>query len=208
MQDPQADHGVPHLALTLSPETNVGTALRRLATAIAEFEGLCAPLRARAVVHHGVVFRTESGGNVGYVGSAIRSAQSTLKRAPATVGLAATHEFSGFASKMDRVIRLGPISGSNVDRLSSIGFVEALDPTPGKSSGRLSATDPELLQFLKKRLAVDVGPFASVLVDTALHSASTASQLVAELSREVDDAAARRRFESDVRAYVKSRFKT
>ena len=101
--------------------------------------------------------------------------------------------------------------------------VDRLTPTPKRIEPTFSATkaptvsvssqsthvlnsrDVEFLLFMKKRLAAEIGPFASPLVDSACRLAGTAKELATALSHEVDNPAARSRFEADALAYIKSR---
>lgn len=201
------DSGSLNLTLTLAPEAAVGAALRQIAGAIGGFEA-ASTSRVRGVVHHGVVFRTESAGRVSYVGSAIRSAQSALRRAPVAGGLLATRDFSAYASKfMDLPFSLEAMTGAAAaDQMSRIVFADNAAALL-RAGDRLASADPAFVDFAKRRLAEDLGPFASALVERAVRSAATATQIVPALSRDIDDPAARLRFEKDVQRYIKSRNK-
>ena len=196
------EEGGANLALTLAPGAVVAPVLMRLSTAMVDFETINDGLHVRAVAHHGVVFRTETGGNVTYVGSAIRAARSALRRVPATGGMVATREFVDFAAESH-------IQSKNFELLPPDAAMENLSPVHviehRKSREGLSGSDPALLDFLKKRLAEDVGPFAAPLVDNVSHSAMNAKEVVAALSHEINDAATRQRFELDAWAYIKKR---
>jgi len=202
--------GKPNLTLTLAPEQAVGLALEPLAKAGLGFDSLAAPLRLRAMVHYGVVFRTESVTEISYVGSAIRSTQSALRRAPPTGGFLATQDFSAYAAKqLNLPFRLLPISsGPAVEGISQIVFggsaVAPQGAVAGSVTGLVSA-DPAFVEFVKRRLTEDIGPFASALVDRAIRSSTAADQLVAVMSREIDNPEARARFEDDVLRYIKGR---
>jgi hypothetical protein len=201
------ESGKPNMTLTLAPELEVGAILDQLAGAAASFDAAAAPLRVRAMVHYGVVFRTEDIGQVSYVGSAIRSTQSALRRAPGSGGFMATAEFSGHAAKLLNLpFRMQPMSGGvAVEGMSHLIFgghsVAVAPPRPGS---QLQSADPAFVDFVKKRLAQDIGPFASALVDRAIRSSTAAEQLVTVMSRDIDDPAARVRFEDDVLRYIRT----
>lgn len=197
-----------NLTLTLSPEAALGAALRQLAGSVAGFEEAAPPLRVRAVVHHGVVFRTESAGQVSYVGSAIRSAQSALRRAPVAGGMMATRDFTAYAAKfMDLPFSLVATGGAAAaDGMSQVVFADNAAALL-RAGDRLASADPAFVEFVKRRLAEDLGPFASALVERAIRSAATATQMVPAVSRDIDDPEARARFEKDALRYIKSRTK-
>lgn len=199
--------GRPNLCLTLAPELAADAVLGQFAKAVAEFDAAAAPLQIRSVVHFGVVFRTESMGDVSYVGSAIRSTQSALRRAPAVGGLIATQDFAAHAAKLlNPPFRLQAMSdGQAFQGMSQIVF-GGHTVAPRRGGGELPAgADPAFVDFVKRRLAEDVGPFASALVDRAIRATAATDQLVAALSRDVDNPAARARFEADVRKFINSR---
>lgn len=199
------EQGGPQLSITLEPNAAVPPILQRLVNAFVDFEAQCSPLKVRGVVHYGTVFRSESGGKISYLGSAIRSSQSALKRVEIPAGLVATREFSAYATGFNPplvpLLALPGADGFSLIRLDGKGSGGA-----GKSAG-VSSGDPDFVQFLKKRLAEDLGPFASAMVENARRNAATAPMLVAELAREIDSADARARFEADLTAYIKSRSK-
>lgn len=198
--------GSLNLTLTLAPDAAVGAALRQMAVAIAAFETAAPPRRVRAVVHHGVVFRTESAGQISYVGSAIRSAQSALRRAPEAGGMMATRDFATYAAKFkDLPFGFEAMTGmAAADHISHIVFADNA-VAQLHAADRLASTDPAFVEFTKRRLAEDLGPFASALVERAVRSAATATQMVPALSREINDPAARARFEKDAMRFIKSR---
>jgi hypothetical protein len=200
--------GGPNLTLTLALERDVGLALRKVAAAIAEFDESSAPLRVRAVIHHGVVFRNESNGQISYLGSAIRSTQSALRRAPAQGGLMATRDFLAHASTLTGLpFSFSAMTGAAAaEGMSHVVLAESAAVSLSVEGG-LPSADPAFGEFVKRRLAEDIGPFAGALVDRAIRSATLAAQLARVLSRDIDDKAARTRFELDVLAYVKSRVK-
>ncbi len=198
--------GKPNLTLTLAPELAVGDILNRVVTAVSGFEAAAAPLRIRAMVHYGVVFRTESVGELSYVGSAIRSTQSALRRAPPIGGFVATQDFAAYAAKLsDLPFRLQAMSGAAAaDGMNQMVFSGRTVAPPPVAGGRLQSADAEFVGFAKRRLAEDIGPFASALVDRAVRSSTAVEQLVPALSREIDDPAARARFEEDMLRYISS----
>jgi hypothetical protein len=197
-----------YLTLTLPPEAKADAALGRLAAAIADFEGQNKPLRIRAVAHHGTVFRTEAGGKASYMGSAIRAAQNALSNMPATAGLTATRDFSDYAASSKLPFRFeGQDKAADAQGPISVFFVEKAGAEEKDATGGPAPLDPEVVQYLKKRLAEDVGPFAAPMVDMALRSATTANLLVAKLTNEIDNPVARQRFEADALAFLNSRGK-
>lgn len=205
------EEGRLNLTLTLAPDAAVGSTLQQVLVAVAEFDASATPLRVRAMVHHGVVFRTESVGQVSYVGSAIRSTQSALRRAPQNGHLMATRDFADYAAKLnDLPFRLEAMSGgAAADGTCNVVFYGKAEHAASSSrpGERLASADPAFVEFVTRRLAEEIGPFASALVERALRSAATATQLVPALSPDIDDLAARARFENDVQAYIASRAK-
>ena len=198
------DQGGPQLSITLEPNAAVGPQLQRLANAFADFEVLCVPLKARGVVHYGTVFRSEAGGKLSYLGSAIRSAQSSLKRTDVASGLLATREFAAYVSGFNPpLVPLKPLPTPTADGFTII-HLDGKGSSGAKATG-LSVADPEFITFLKKRLAEDLGPFATAMVESSRRNAATAQILVAELAREVDNVDSRRKFEADLAAYIKKR---
>jgi len=196
------EDGGGNLALTLAPGAAVAPVLMRLSTAVNDFETSHPGLGVRAVVHYGVVFRTETSTGVSYVGSAVRAARSTLRRMTATAGMTATREFAEFAAESHIQSKNFELQTSAVgdDGLTPIQFTEQR-----RNRDSLAGSDHALLEFLKKRLAEEVGPFAAPLVDNVSHSAMTAKEVVAALSHEINDPAARQRFETDALAFIKTR---
>lgn len=192
--------GDPNVAIALSPEAAVEPALLRVASAIADFEHAVPGSKLRAVVHHGVVFRTVSGGKETYMGSAIRSAQSTLRRVPVDAGFVATSDFTAYMASTGKPPRNFEVRPGLADNMSQLRF-----PEQRRDDGGLAGSDPALLDFLKTRLAEHIGPFASPLVDNVSHASMTAKEVVAALSHEVSDPKARQRFEMDALAYLKKR---
>jgi hypothetical protein len=198
------DQGGPQLAVTLPPDLPVGAPIQQMVNAIAEFEAACEPHKVRGVVHHGVVFRSETGGKISYLGSAIRSAQSGLKRLLIPGGLVATREFAAYASGFNPPPVPLQAMPASPDGFSLIPLEAKGGASAGKT-GSLSSSDPDFLQFLKKRLAEDLGPFATAMAENARRNHATAPPLVADLAREIDNADARRKFEADMTAYLRKR---
>ena len=199
------DPGKPNLTLTLAPEAAIGVAVSRVATAIAEFDAAAPPSRICAVVHYGVVFRSETGGGSSFTGSAIRATQSALRRAPPSGSLMATRDFSAQASKLaDLPFHFEAMGGaSGAEGLSHLVFgAAAVSANVGYT---LPSSDQAFVEFVKRRLATDIGPFAGALVDRALRSSTVATQLVKALSREIDNPDARVSFEHEVFQFIKSR---
>lgn len=197
------------LTVTLPPDSTVGTLLQQLLDAFAEFESLCKPLVVRAVVHYGTVFGSGVAGNISYLGSAIRTSQSALKRMVLTSGLVATPGFAMYSGGFSPP--LVPLEAAG-EAFTTEGFLlVCLKPKSSKSSEeptQVSSANPEFLQFLKKRLAEDLGPFAGTMTESARRSCPTVPLLIAALAHEIDDKVARKRFESDLHAYIKGRVKS
>lgn len=197
------------LTVTLPPDSTVGTLLQQLADAIAEFESLCKPWVVRAVVHYGTVFGTSVAGSVSYLGSAIRTSQSALKRMALTSGLVATPGFAAYAGGFSPP--LVPLEFGDAPSAAEGFFLVRLKPkffNSAEKPAQASSANPEFLQFLKKRLAEDLGPFAGTMTESARRSCPTVPLLIAALAHEIDDQVARKRFESDLHAYVKGRGKS
>lgn len=199
------DPGRPNLTLTLSPDQDPGAPLDALAKAANAFELLAAPLRLRAMVHYGVVFRTDSPQGVSYVGSAIRSTQSALRRAPAAGGFLATAEFAGYAGKQGSLpFRLQPFSeGVALEGLCQLVF--GPDASQSGVAASKGAIDAAFGDYAKRRLSEEIGPFANALVDRALRSSAGPDQFAAQLGREIENPAARKKFEDDLMRFSKSR---
>lgn len=199
--------GRPNLCLTLAPEVVVGDALGQFAKTAALFDAEAAPLKIRAVAHYGVVFRTESVAEVSYVGSAIRSTLSALRRAPAVGGLIATQDFAAYAAKLlNPKFRLQALGdGAAFQGMSQIVFGGQTVAAPRGGGNLPTSADPAFVEFVKRRLAEDLGPFASALVDRAVRATAAADQLVQALSRDIDNPAARARFEADIQKFIDSK---
>lgn len=192
--------GEPNVAIALSPDAAVEPALLRIASALSDFALAVPGQRLRALVHYGVVFRTVSGGTETYMGSAIRSAQSTLRRVPADAGFVASSEFTAYMASTGKPPRNFEVRPGLAENMSQLKF-----PEQRRDESGLAGSDPALLEFLKSRLAEHIGPFAAPLVDNVSHSSMTAKEVVAALSHEVSDPKARQRFELDALNYLKKR---
>lgn len=199
------DPGRPNLTLTLSPDQDPGASLEALANAASSFDAAANPLRLRSMVHFGVVFRTESAEGVSYVGSAIRSTQSALRRAPSTGGLLATADFAAHAAKRGGLpFSLQPFTeGVALEGMCQIVFGGGPAANADAASG--GGLDAAFLDFVKRRLAQEIGPFANALVDRAARGVTERNQLSALLVREMENPAARKKFEDDLLSFVKSR---
>lgn len=199
------DPGKPNLTLTLAPEAATVEAVNRIAAALAGFDGAAAPLRVRVVGHYGVVFRTESAGQVSFAGSAIRSTQSALRRAPNGGSMMATRDFAAQASRLaDLPFRFEAMSdAAGAEGLSHLVF-GAAGAAQEAVGHELPSNDQAFVTFVKRRLATDIGPFAGALVDRALRSSTAATQLVKVLSREIENPVARAGFEHEVFQFIKS----
>ncbi|MBI5899665.1 MAG: hypothetical protein HZB40_10610 [Rhodocyclales bacterium] len=199
--------GRPNLTLTLAPDQEPGSALDAMAKAAAGFDAAVTPLSLRSVVHFGVVFRTESATGVSYVGSAIRTTQSALRRVPSAGGFLATAEFAVYAAKYPQLpFRMRPVtSGAAIDGLSHLLFGDiAADMAPA-SAVASGIADAAFVEFAKRRLAEEIGPFANALVDRAVRAATATDQLVSQLASDIDNPAARKKFEDDMLRFAKSR---
>lgn len=205
--------------LVLPPESQTTNVLRRLMGVANEFGQVHGDVIVRFVVHSGVVF-PGTGDKRTYVGSAIRSAHNMLRRLPVSVSQAATKEFVGYVGTLpSSPIRFSSLSGGTLDGtadgtkdgttaddLSALSIAPESSPDKGKeNTGAVAVTDADLAQFLSTRLAEDVGPFASVLVDSAQKLATTTNLMIGELLHEIENSEARERFEQDVHVYLKQR---
>jgi hypothetical protein len=191
------------LTLTLPPDGTVGPLLHRLVDAFTEFESQCKPMRVRAVVHYGTVFATGTEGKTSYLGSAIRAAQSALKRAGSIAGLVATPSFAAYCAEFNppSVVIEAKTDAAAADGLSLVSL-KSKSAEPVDRSTELPSGNPEFLLYLKKRLAEDLGPFAGPLTESARRNCSTARSLVAAMALEIDDKQARKKFESDLSVFV------
>lgn len=190
-----------NVTVTLPPESSGDSALRRIGIACAEYEGQSGGLRARVLIHYGTVFRNEgTGGRVTYLGSAIRGAQTALRRITAMNGVFASKDFADHLSGF-KPGTFGMDILAGADDARPVRFEERRKPTGGEVPG----SDPQFLMALKKRLAEEIGPFAGPMVDNTKHSTMSAKELVNALSHEIDRPESRQKFEMDMLAYIKSR---
>lgn len=191
------------LVLTLAPECPLGETLSRVAAAAAQFDASARPACSRGVVHFGTVFRTEADGHFSFMGSAIRSTQSILRRAPASAGWFATRDFVEHANVVGGMpFSLKSLNGATIDGLSSLSFgAVAAITTPATS---VDGADPAVVGYLKKRLAQDVGPFAGPLVDRALNTSTALDVLIPALGSHIDEPDRRAHFEAEVREHLKA----
>lgn len=196
------ESGRPGFTLTLAPEAAVGPSLSALAAAAASLRGNDQSLCFRSMVHFGVVFRTESPEGVSFVGSAIRSTQSALRRAPPASGFMATAEFAAHAETQSGLpFQLQPL-GRGADREGLYHLVfrsESADPAPA------TGLDPDFIAFARKQFADAIGPFAAPLMERAIKSASTREQLSSLLANDIDNLAARQRFQDELLGFSKQR---
>lgn len=196
-----ADPGGMALTLALAPGDDVANAVGTVDGAMGDFEAQCPPARLRALAHYGTAFRaTGADGRPGFQGSAVRSALNLLRRTTAPAGFYASPEFVRFAASL---------KGQAVFELAS-EVQQGLSPVVVAQrrklvTSELHSTDPELISWLKARLAKDLGPFASPLVDNASHSTRTARELAAAVGHEIVNANQRQRFDADVFRYLESR---
>lgn len=193
----------PGFTLTLAPELAVGPALSTLAAAAARMKSGDEPSCLRSMVHFGVVFRTESPQGVSFVGSAIRSTQSALRRAPNSSGFLATADFAAHAETQPGLpFSLQPM-GKAVDRDSLYHLVFRAET--GKDDVQAAGLDPDFVAFARKRFADAIGPFAAPLVDRALKTAGTRDQLCKVLAKEIDNPGVRQRFHDDLHGFSNAR---
>lgn len=187
--------------IALEPDAEVPVVISRLDSIIGVFEERYPPARLRALMHYGTAFRatTPSGVPV-FKGSALRSACNTLRRSSLGPGIYATPDFANV-----------------VTTLKGVAGFSILDAGPGALcpivlaehrrgyTNELHSTDPELVAWLKARLASDLGPFATALIDNASHSTRTAKELAAAVGHEIVNPIDRQRFDADVFKYLRSR---
>lgn len=191
------------LVMVLPPDVTVSFALRRVAKALNEFEmqqpGSC----VRGLAHHGIVFASTEGTTSKYVGSAIRAAQMVLQRTHVPSGMYASRDFASFAAAHpDQLMHLAPVQDSE---LHVVGFTEQINAVAaGTPVLGLSARNADFLVYIKRRLAEEIGPFASALIDNACRATTTATELAIEMGQEIEKEAARLKFESDVLAWIEA----
>ena len=213
------------LTVTLGSSSVAESSLLALAGAASSFSQSNPGHRVRAVAHYGVVFKSEAEGKVSYVGSAIRGAQTALKRAPTDISLAGTPDFlnmvAGLPQPLSKLnVLRGGIDGSDLCVISlrdasapavtataqgaSAAPARPAPGTPSAGANSVAEIDPALVQFLKQRLAAEVGPFAGPLVDKAKRAGVGSSGLISALAQEVSNPAARVKFEMDANAFLRT----
>lgn len=195
------DGGGLAATVALEPDTDIPAAVGRLDSIVAEFEAQHAPARLRVLLHYGTAFRARSPVGVPvFQGSALRSASNSLRRSALDAGLYATADFASFAATLKGVTGFSLVGGVAGD----FSAVEMTDHSNAHTN-ELHSTDPELVAWLKARLARDLGPFASPLIDNASHSTRTAKELAAAVGHEIVNPQARQQFDADVFKYLLSR---
>jgi len=189
------------LTVALEPDAEVGASLNQLGSLVADFDEQYRTERLRILVHYGTAFRAiDAVGRASFLGSAIRSVSNALKRSSLGGGVYATPDFAGFAAGLKGA------AGFDVLKAGADGFSPLqLGDRPKIVANEIHSTDPQLVDWLKARLARDLGPFASALIDNASHATRTAKELAAAVGHEIVDARARQRFDADVFKYLRSR---
>lgn len=188
--------------VSLEPDADIPSIMSRLDSIVADFEKRSAPARLRLLVHYGTAFRAKSpDGVLFFQGSAVRSAGNSLKRSSLPSGIFATPDFFNF------VAALKGATGFEIRKSEFPGFfsISIVLPHPPSTSHELHSTDPDLVDWLKSRLAKDLGPFASALIDNASHSTRTAKELAAAVGHEIVNPRDRQRFDADVFKYIQTR---
>jgi hypothetical protein len=183
------------------------TLMRRLLNVQEDFKRAHPDTFARFVVHHGLVFAAQGEGGKSYVGSAMRSAQSHLLRMPGNLDCAATSDFvSATATWKTCSIQFQPLSDApEIKDLLTFSLVsdDVSETQNAKDARKSMAKDPALRRFLVEHLAAYLGPFAEVLVDSAQRSSTSRTNLIEELSREIDDIPTRERFKAEAMDYLR-----
>ena len=190
------------VTVSLEPDYEVTGALNRFAGIIADFEAQSEPNRLRALIHFGTAFRARGAhGAMLYQGSAVRSVGNSLKRSALPAGVFATGDFANYASALKGVLGF-EVAKSGADGFCPVVFGERRKPS---TTTEIHSTDPQLVEWLKARLARDLGPFAAALVDNASHSTRTAKELAAAVGHEIVSPSVRQKFDADVFKYLRSR---
>lgn len=189
------------VVIALEPDTEVSVAISRLDNIIAVFEEAHPPARLRALLHYGTAFRATSPTGVPvFKGSALRSACNTLRRSSVGAGIYATPDFANLVATLKGVAGFS-INDGCPGELCPIVLAEHRRGY----TNELHSADPELVAWLKARLASDLGPFATALIDNASHSTRTAKELAAAVGHEIVNPVDRQRFDADVFKYLRSR---
>lgn len=187
--------------IALEPDADLPAVIGRLDSIIGLFEERYPPARLRALLHYGTAFRaTTPAGVPVFKGSALRSACNTLRRSALGAGIYATADFANL------VTTLKGVSGFSVLDAGAGEFCPIVPADHRRGyTNELHSTDPELVAWLKARLASDLGPFATALIDNASHSTRTAKELAAAVGHEIVNPIDRQRFDADVFKYLRSR---
>lgn len=186
--------------IALEPDADVPAAIGRLDGIIGGFEEQHPPARLRALLHYGTAFRAKNPvGGAAFQGSALRSASNSLRRSVLPGGIFATADFANYAASFKGVTGFSLQGG--------VGDFSAIEMAGHSKvyTNELHSTDPDLVAWLKARLAHDLGPFAAPLIDNASHSTRTAKELAAAVGHEIVDPMARQQFDADVFKYLLSR---
>ena len=199
---PVADAGGLSAVVGFEPSSEMPAAVSQLDSIVCDFAERYPPRKLRALIHIGTAFRarTATGGQC-FQGSAVRSATNTLKRSSLPSGIFATPDFASFSNSLKGVF------GYEIKKCDTAGFCPVVVAVhrPAASGHELHSTDPELVEWLRARLAKDLGPFASALLDNASHSTRTAKELAAAVGHEIVNPRDRARFDADVFKYIQSR---
>lgn len=189
------------VVIALEPDAEVPVVISRLDSIMGIFEERYPPARLRALVHYGTAFRAISPSGVPvFKGSALRSACNTLRRSAAGAGIYATPDFASFVTTLKGVTGFSILDAGRGDLCPIV-----LADHRRAHTNELHSTDPELVAWLKARLASDLGPFATALIDNASHSTRTAKELAAAVGHEIVNPIDRQRFDADVFKYLRSR---
>lgn len=162
-------------------------------------------LVTRLLAHHGTVFVQQSAQSQDYVGSALRTVQAELNRAVAKPFRAAT---AAFASQMQAL----PATGLQVAEpqrefvahpLLALQFNPVAVSKPEQTGlGHLNPVD---IEYVRKQMTRQMGPFANTLVDTAVRRSRSQQELVINLSLGIDDPRVRTLFVQMLNRYFDTR---
>ena len=92
---------------------------------------------------------------------------------------------------------------ATLDGLSQLVF--GIAPGASHAEAAKGSADAEFLAYVKRRLAQEIGPFANALVDRTVRAATATEQIVALLCHEIDNPAARKKFEDDLKRFANTR---
>lgn len=187
--------------IALEPDADVPVVISRLDSIIGIFEERYPPARLRALMHYGTAFRAISPAGVPvFKGSALRSASNSLRRSSVGGGIYGTTDFANFVTTLKTIAGFAIVEAGP----GELCPIVLTDLRRGHSN-EIHSTDPELVAWLKARLASDLGPFATALIDNASHSTRTAKELAAAVGHEIVNPIDRQRFDADVFKYLRSR---